>query len=92
MASALERGSLPLSLGGPGTRRARAQLRIMLEERSTEVEVLRNRLEQRDASLQVLRRNYEEQVRAAQVGAEGSTACTDGSWATCVCRRDLLAS
>lgn len=38
------------------------QLRLLLEERTSECEVLRNRLEQREASLEVMRRNYEGQV------------------------------
>jgi hypothetical protein len=39
------------------------QLRLLLEQRSSEVEVLRNRLEQREASLEALKKNYESQVR-----------------------------
>jgi hypothetical protein len=39
------------------------QLRLLLEERSSELEVLRNRLEQRDASMDALRKMYEAQVR-----------------------------
>lgn len=38
------------------------QLRLLLEQRSSEVEVLRNRLDQREASLEALKRNYDTQV------------------------------
>lgn len=38
------------------------QLRLLLEERSAELEVLCNRLLQREASLEVMRRNFEQQV------------------------------
>lgn len=38
------------------------QLRLLLEQRSSEVEVLRNRLDQREASLEAMRKNYEAQV------------------------------
>jgi len=41
------------------------QLRLLLEERTAELEVLRNRLEQRDAGLEVMRRNYQAQVGQA---------------------------
>jgi hypothetical protein len=37
-------------------------LRLLLEQRSSEVEVLRNRLEQREASLDALKKNYDSQV------------------------------
>lgn len=40
------------------------QLRLLLEERTSECEVLRNRLEQREASLEVTRKNYEAQVNS----------------------------
>lgn len=39
------------------------QLRLLAEERASEIEVLRNKLEQRDASIDVLKRNYTEQVQ-----------------------------
>jgi len=39
------------------------QLRLLLEQRSSEVEVLRNRLDQREATLEALRKNYDAQVR-----------------------------
>jgi hypothetical protein len=35
---------------------------LLLEQRSSEVEVLRNRLEQREASLDALKKNYEAHV------------------------------
>lgn len=35
---------------------------MLLEERTSECEVLRNRLEQREASLEVMRRYHESQV------------------------------
>ncbi len=38
------------------------QLRLLLEQRSSEVEVLRNRLDQREASLETLKKNYDMQV------------------------------
>jgi hypothetical protein len=38
------------------------QLRLLLEQRSSELEVLRNRLEQKEASLQALTKNHEAQV------------------------------
>lgn len=41
------------------------QLRLLLEQRSSEVEVLRNRMEQREASLEALKKNYESQVGLA---------------------------
>lgn len=44
------------------------QLRLLLEQRSSEVEVLRNRLEQREASLEALKKNYESQVGVAHRG------------------------
>jgi hypothetical protein len=39
------------------------QLRLLLEERSAEAEVLRTRLEQGEASLEINRKHYEQQVR-----------------------------
>jgi hypothetical protein len=38
------------------------QLRLLLEQRSSEVEVLHNRLDQREASLEALKRHYDTQV------------------------------
>lgn len=41
------------------------QLRLLLEQRSSEVEVLRNRLEQREASLDALKKSHEAHVSPA---------------------------
>lgn len=38
------------------------QLRLLLEQRSSEVEVLRNRVEQQKASLDALKKTYDSQV------------------------------
>lgn len=53
------------------------QLRLLLEERTSECEVLRNRLEQREASLEVMRRNYEAQVGVSLAGHKltGAAGC-----------------
>lgn len=41
------------------------QLRLLLEERSAEAEVLRTRLQQREASLEINRKQHEQQVRCS---------------------------
>ncbi|KAF8064552.1 hypothetical protein HT031_003352 [Scenedesmus sp. PABB004] len=50
------------------------QLRLLLEERSSEAEVLRSRLEQREASLEVMRKNYEAQAQRQDAEVQRLTA------------------
>lgn len=54
------------------------QLRLLLEQRSSEVEVLRNRLEQWEASLDALKKNYESQVGVTHLTHDGVAAAA--SW------------
>eukprot|EP00879_Flechtneria_rotunda_P017649 GHRR01018501.1.p1 GENE.GHRR01018501.1~~GHRR01018501.1.p1 ORF type:complete len:2335 (+),score=1054.13 GHRR01018501.1:417-7421(+) len=60
----LARASAVLAATGDGREEVPyEQLKLLLEERSSEVEVLQNRLEQKEASLQLVTRNHEAQLK-----------------------------
>eukprot|EP00878_Enallax_costatus_P003415 GHUV01003625.1.p1 GENE.GHUV01003625.1~~GHUV01003625.1.p1 ORF type:complete len:1706 (+),score=714.87 GHUV01003625.1:54-5120(+) len=71
----LQRATAVLAATGDGSEEVPyEQLRLLLEERTSECEVLRNRLEQREASLEVMRRKYEAQAQRQDSDIQRLTA------------------